>query len=323
MKNSTKVYVNLLWNSRFFRYCVNFLKKHTLPGFEGLSVWDIMHIFFKGISQSSISDRASIMTFRLTMAIFPALLFFCALIPFIPFPNPENSLLKLFGNMMPGQLSILLEEALKSLLKKQNGSLLSISLLVALYFGANTILSLMDAMNQSALISETRSRWRQRLTALGLLLLIFIMTVTALAVIYGTTEILRYLKRVHIISFKIKGIIYFIQLLILYIQLFFTISLIYRAAPAKRLSKRLFSPGTVVATNASFLVSLGLTYFFNNFSNFNKIYGTIGSVPVILTWIFVNCMVLLVGFELNASIYVANKNLNQLGQNHNSSKVEQ
>ncbi|MCS6979562.1 MAG: YihY/virulence factor BrkB family protein [Flavobacteriales bacterium] len=282
-----------------------FLKSHSLPGFEGLSMWEVARILISGLLKSSITDRAAVMTFKLTMALFPALLFFTALVPFVPIPKLEALVLKSFGNVMPGQFSLLLQEALVSLVKNQSTSLLSFSLLAALFFGSNSLLSLMEAMNKSAFIRETRPRWKQRILALALLILIFLMTLLAVSLTYGTSEFLRFLRRRHILGFSsIKAIIYGIQLILLYVQLFATISLIYLTAPARRVTRRFFSPGAVVASNVCFLASLALSYFFNNFGSYNKIYGTIGSIPVVLLWIYVNCLVLLVGFELNASIKV-------------------
>lgn len=286
-----------------FERAYRFLNSRTLPGFEGLSLWQVIAGFFTGIRKSSISDRAAVMTFKLTMALFPALLFFCTLIPFIPIPRLEALILKSFGNVMPGQFYLLIQEALQSLMKNQSRSLLSLSLLAALYFGSNSILSLMEAMNKSAHIRETRKRWKLRLYALILLLMVFIMTVVAVSLIYGTSEFLKYLRQKKILGFgSIKTILYMLQLVLLYIQLFVTISLIYTVAPARRISKRFFSPGAILAANSSFVASLGLSYFFNNFGQYNKIYGTIGSIPIVLLWIYINSMVLLVGFELNASI---------------------
>lgn len=285
------------------RKIYRFLNSHTLPGFEGLSLWQVITAFFTGIRKSSISDRAAVMTFKLTMALFPALLFFCALIPFIPIPHLEALILKSFGNVMPGQFYLLLQEALQSLMKNQSRSLLSVSLMAALYFGSNSILSLMEAMNKSAHIRETRKRWKLRLYALILLLMVFLMTLVAVSMIYGTSEFLKFLRQQKILRFgSIKAILYGLQIVLLYIQLFVTISLIYTVAPARRISRRFFSPGAVVAANACFVASLGLSYFFNNFGQYNKIYGTIGSIPIVLLWIYVNSMVVLVGFELNASI---------------------
>lgn len=285
------------------RNVVSFLDSHSLPGFEGLSLWRVTTAFLEGLKRSSLADRAAVATFRLTLAIFPALLFFSALIPFVPIPRLDSLVVRSFGNLMPSQFAGLLQEALQSLLRHPSPSLLSLSLLAALFFGSNSILSLMEAMNKSAHIHESRPRWRQRLIALGLLVTIFLMTLLAVSLVYGTTELLRFLKRKHIIGFGIRSAVVGVQVILLYVQMFVTISLIYAAAPARRLNRRFFSPGAIVAANACFLASLALSYFFNDFGSYNKIYGTIGSIPIVLLWIYVNCIVLLVGFELNASIY--------------------
>jgi membrane protein len=84
--------------------------------------------------------------------------------------------------------------------------------------------------------------------------------------------------------------------------LFFTISFIYYYGPAKKRKWRFISAGSTLATCLSILTSIGFSYFVNNFGQYNKLYGSMGTLIVVLLWIYFNSLILLIGFELNASI---------------------
>ncbi|MCK7494136.1 MAG: YihY/virulence factor BrkB family protein [Comamonadaceae bacterium] len=88
--------------------------------------------------------------------------------------------------------------------------------------------------------------------------------------------------------------------------LFLAISFLYWLAPAKRSDFRFFSPGSIVATALFILTSIGFTAYVNAFGQYNKFYGGVGTLMVILVWLYLNSMALLIGFELNVSIKAAN-----------------
>jgi membrane protein len=88
---------------------------------------------------------------------------------------------------------------------------------------------------------------------------------------------------------------------------FFTISFIYYLAPAKASKFRFISAGSTLATVLALGASIGFNFYVQNFSSYNALYGSIGTLLIVLVWIYFNSIILLIGFELNASIYSAGK----------------
>lgn len=272
--------------------------RHSLPGFEGLSFYEVARSFIFGVTESSLIDRAAAMTFKFFMAIFPSLLFVFTLIPLIPIDGLQDNILQTYDELMPDQVSKLMRSAVRGVVKKSDAGLLSVSFLAALFFSSNGIMGMIKGMNSSAHIHDSRPAGKQRLIALLLLILIVLMTVGSVVILIFSSTLLK--KYIHHTS--VTTIIEVFRFLTVYTIVFITVSSIYYLAPAKILRKRFISPGAIVATNASIVASYILAEFFRNFDSYNKIYGTIGSFPVLMLWIFINCLVLLVGFELNVSI---------------------
>jgi membrane protein len=261
-------------------------------------LYEVAKSFVFGITETSLIDRAAAMTFKFFMAIFPSLLFVFTLIPLIPVNGLQDSILQTYDELMPDQVSKLMRSAVRGVVKKSDAGLLSVSFLAALFFSSNGIMGMMKGMNASAHIHESRPGGKQRLIALLLLLLIVLMTVGSVVILIFSSTLLK--KFIHHSS--VSTIIEISRFLTVYSIVFVMVSSIYYLAPARALRKRFISPGAIVATNASILASYGLAEFFRNFDSYNKIYGAIGAFPILMLWIFINCLVLLVGFELNASI---------------------
>ena len=88
-------------------------------------------------------------------------------------------------------------------------------------------------------------------------------------------------------------------------MLFFAISTLFYLVPARKKDFRFISPGSIVATMLFIITSLAFSAYVNNFGQYNKLYGSIGTLIVILIWFYLNSVALLVGFELNVSIKAA------------------
>jgi membrane protein len=96
--------------------------------------------------------------------------------------------------------------------------------------------------------------------------------------------------------------IIFLKWIVIVLLLFVAISFLYYFAPAKRTGFKFFSPGSTLATLLFILTSLGFSAYVNNFGQYNKLYGSIGTLMVILLWLYLNSIAILIGFELNLSI---------------------
>ena len=306
-------FTNNIKNNKSIAKFFNWFKKIVIPGFDGLPLYEVASFFFKGLWQGAISSRASALTFSFFLALFPAIIFFFTLIPYIPIEGFQDTLLSLLQNILPKDAYKATLSTLEDIIKRQHGSLLSLGFIAALFFSTSGISGIMSAFNESIHVAETRSFFKQRTVAIFLVLILSVLIIVAITLIIMGTATLEYLLKN---GFMEKDITYYALLFgkwIVVISLFFfIISFLYFLAPAKHKRFRFISAGSTLATLLFVLTSMGFNYYISNFSQYNKLYGSIGALIIILMWIYINAFVLLIGFELNASIKNAKKGIKNL-----------
>lgn len=285
------------------------LSQHVrLPGFEGLPLYDVLSFFFKRLSEGELQTRARSLAFSFFLAIFPAIIFIFTLIPYIPIPSFPDKLLLLISEFLPASTFEAVKETIEDIIRHQRGGLLSFGFLFALFVSAEGVMNVMTWFNRSFHGKEQRSAWRVRLMAIGLTITLAIFIFLAIGLILTTEFIYFYLESKHIL-------VNFMQLLfltagkwiILLMLSFSAISLLYYYGPSKHEKLRFISAGSSLATLLIVLTSLGFNYFITNFGQYNKLYGSIGTLIIILIWLYINSLVLLVGYELNVAIRKARK----------------
>ncbi|MCF8334749.1 MAG: YihY/virulence factor BrkB family protein [Bacteroidales bacterium] len=278
-------------------------QKIMLPGFEGMALYDLIAFFVKGLVHGAIDQRAKSLAFSFLLALFPAILFFFTIIPYIPVEDFQSTLMNTIRQFMPPNTWAAAEDTITDIVVRKSGGWLSLSFIFALTFATNGIDAMMKAFNKTYHTIETRSFVKQRLVALLLVFLISLIVITAVVLIIVGSDVLAYLLDRGWIEDKITY--YTIEMakwLIIIAMIFFTVSSIYYLAPARRQHFRFFSPGSIFATALFLITTLGFDVYINNFSRFNTLYGSIGSLVIIMIWIYLNSLILLLGFELNASI---------------------
>lgn len=285
-------------------------KHTTIPGFDGLPIYTVLSFFVKEIQKEHLNTKSSSLAFSFFLAIFPATIFLFTLIPYIPINNFQNQLLDLLLKGLPSSTQTTVQDTLTDIIKNQNSGLLSFGFIAALFFSTNGIVALMRNFNKASLIQETRKGWQKRRVAIVLTFLISILLIIGVTLVIAGNFIITYLKKKAII----KGAIVVYSLLALnwlvIILLFFcVISLLYYYCPATTKRFKFISAGSTLATVLSILTSIGFAYYVNNFGSYNKLYGSIGTLIIIMIWLYLNSMILLIGFELNASIHILKRNL--------------
>ena len=297
----------------FFRwkpveFVIHLSKKIVLPGFDGMPLYDVAVFFIKGLSRGYITSRASAISFSFFLAIFPSLIFFFTIIPFIPIANFQQSLLEIIRNFLPDTAYATVKETVEDIVTRPHGGLLSLGFFLSLYFATNGINSLMEAFNNTFHTIDTRSAVKQRLYSILLLIINSFLLIIAIGLITLGTKVLSHIIPQHILEshFYFNAIV-FLKWLITVGMIFLAISFIYYFAPAKRRQFRFVSAGSSLATLLIIIITLGFNFYVNNFSKYNILYGSIGTLLVVLLWIYFNAFSLLIGFELNASIHNAKR----------------
>lgn len=296
------------WKARL-NVVLEWTKRHTVPGFGRLSIFEVGSFFVKGMSNGTLGIRAASIAFNFFLAVFPGLLFLSTLIPYIPIPNFQTELMDLLEQLIPSDTFETIEETLADIVMYPRSGLLSIGCITTIIIVSNGVTAVIRAFNSSINVHETRSFVNLRVSSLIMVGLITVLLATAIALLIFGRTILAYLiaKRILFGTFS-TVMFYVVQWLIILSLCIVSVSVIYYFAPAKRTHMGFISTGSVMATMLLLATSAGFGYYLANFSNYNALYGSIGTLIAILVWLNINSNILLLGFELNLSIQAAHEN---------------
>lgn len=283
-------------------------KKISLPGFDGMAIYDVMVFFWRSIVDGALSTRASAIAFSFFMALFPAIIFLFTLIPYIPINNFQDELFLLIKDMVPAEAFFAIEETVQDILTRQRGDLLSLGFFMALIFSTNGFASMMTAFDASLHSFERRTWIGQRLIALLLLaILATLLTISIALITYGQSFINYLVDNDYLKDHFTFYVLTFGKWIVILFLLFVANSFLYYLAPAKKTKWRFISAGGTLSTFLCVITFVGFSYYINNFGQYNKLYGSIGTLLVIMLLMYILSMILLIGFELNASINEAIK----------------
>ncbi|MBB4106878.1 MULTISPECIES: YihY/virulence factor BrkB family protein [Pedobacter] len=299
-----------LLHLKFYSRFIEWTKGCILPGFSPLPLYTVATFFFREIGKDALVNKSSSLAYSFMLAIFPGIIFLFTLIPFIPIKGFQDQLLNLIQLVLPHNAFDAFETTLKDIIKKQNTGLLSFGFLSALFFATNGVKNLMKAFNKSSLIIETRGWIKQRLIALVLTVIIcFSIIICISAMALGEVLLNKINDELHLKDSFLVYTIKFTRWALLAILYFITISILYRYGPSHTKKWRLFSAGSWLATILAFLTIWGFSFYINHFASYNKVYGSIGTLIVVMIWLYLNSLILLIGFELNASVDVSKRSV--------------
>lgn len=293
--------VTLMRNIRF--------KKH-----EGVSLYKIVKIFFKNLQEDEIMDRANGVAFNFILATFPAIIFLFTLIPYFTHYFPEinqDSIMAFLKELMPASMFDVASGTVLDIVSNQRGGLLTLGFFFAMYLSTNGMMALMRAFNSCYKTVENRSGLKTRVIATGLTFNMAIsLFLTIILLIIGQLVleyVMGHLREFDLVDLDSATVFLLLALrfLVIFIVFFLSISTIYYFGPAIHYNWRFFSVGSLVATLLTIAVSYGFSFYITNFGTYNKVYGSIGVLIALMVWIQLITVVLLIGYEINASIHEA------------------
>lgn len=290
---------------------VEWSKSAIIPGLGKLPLYTVMKFFVQEINRESILNKASSLAYNFMLAIFPGIIFLFTLIPYIPVENFQDKLLGFLELVIPADAFKVAKNTLEDIIQNQNGGLLSFGFLLAAFFATNGMTSLMMAFNKSSLTRENRKWIVRRLVALALSFAIITALVLGIAVFTGVGIAINYLKKSidYDLAWLWTLLLKISRWLILFFIYFITVGMLYKYGPSQSKYWKIFSPGAMLATILAILAFSGFAFYINNFNAYNKLYGSIGTMIVIMIWMYLNSLILLVGFELNTSIALSKQSI--------------
>ncbi len=287
----------------FFQKVIYFIKNITLPGFDHQPIFKVFGFLIKGFNKSALTVRASSVAYNIFLSIIPALIFFFSALAYLPIPNFTHELLKLLNDIMPVNAYITVRSTIIDIVQHKRAGLLSFGFITTLYFATNGMNSIIAAFNATEHTFDNRNWFQRQGIAFILLMIVSVFIIVAISLIIFSGIAFHYLHTTGIIkSWLLYFLLYFGKWIIVLASFFFSVSVLYYFAPARKSKFRLISAGSSLATVLIILISVGFSFYVNNFGQYNKIYGSLGTVIVLLLWIYLNALALLIGYELNWSI---------------------
>lgn len=291
------------------REIIGLSKLISLPGFNDIPIYYVFVFFVKGLFEGDLSQRSAALSFTFFLAMFPAIISFFTLIPYVPIEDFQTTLLGVISEIIPKATWEVIGPIITDIISLQRGSLLSISFLSAIFFASNGMMGITKAFNNSFHEVDIRPAFKQRLISLWLVGILALLIITAVVVLISSEFAVDYL-----VSHQILKSNFGIAMLVLgkwatlMALMFISISFIYFLAPANQKYYKFVSPGSILATVMSLLLLIGFDAYVSNFTSYNALYGSIGALIAMMIFLYFSGMVLLIGFELNVSIYQAKKN---------------
>ncbi|WP_158559215.1 YihY/virulence factor BrkB family protein [Deminuibacter soli] len=295
----------VILNSAPASFFINKSRRIILPGFEGLALYDVVQYFLNQVKRVGLNVRAAAISFNFIMAIPAAAIFLFTLVPYLPISKQfHNELFRIVRDITPNQeTQKFMVSFLDDIFNKPKGGMLSLGFILAVFYSSNAMMGIIRTFDRS-LVYRRRSnfvakRWRAiRLTTIVILLIIGTILISlGQGVLFKS--ILGYWG-IH--NSSIRFWIKTLRWLVILVLFLVSIGLIYKYAPSVTKRWRILSPGAIFAASVTILVTMLFSIWVTNFSNYNKFYGSIGTVLILMFLIFINSLILLVGFELNVSI---------------------
>lgn len=271
---------------------------------DGLSLWEITHFFGEALVKGQLATRASAISFRLFLAFFPGIIMLLTLIPYIPIPNFQANLFDSIRGFFPGDTFSLFEATLNDLINTKHSALLSIGFILVIYYASNSINAILLGFNTSYHLEEKGTVWIMRIASVILIFVLGILLVVAMTILAFSGYVFNYLHDSGVLGDQsYLPILNIFKWMISVFMVYAIISTLYNVGVGKRWKKwRFMNVGATVATFVFIVTSVGFAYFVNNFATYNRLYGSLGTLMVLLIWLNFNCMIVLMGFDLNMSI---------------------
>ena len=294
-------YLNYLDRFKIWRRFTSILDR-VVVGKHKTSLYDLLKIFLISLTKDDILERAKAITYNFTLAIFPGIIFLFTLIPYIPIPNLQDTIMSFFE-----ELDLTMIEQVRStvedIISKPRGDLLSFGVIFAVYLATNGMLSLITNFNYFYKTKFTRGFFKNYLVAFVLTILLILILSLAMGLLIGGQIVLNFLLDIGILNQDFLFVmIITLRFLILFIIFQLMISIIYYLGPSVEDRWHFMNTGSVIATLLCIGSSYLFSYYLTNFASYNKFYGSIGAVIAFMIWLYLLSVILLLGFVINVTI---------------------
>lgn len=290
---------------------VTFVRKwsqqHSLPGFEGIALYEVMHALSVQIKQHGLNIRAAAISFNLVMAIPAITLFLCMLVPLVPGSDEVyNEMLRFVRYYTPNSATKeVLVQLLNDFFNNNTTGLISVGFALVVFTASNAMMGIIRAFDRSLSEKRKTNFLKKRLRAIRLISTLIGLIIGTVLISAGQGYMFgKIMTWLNIHNETVRAIIQNLRLLVGFFLFVYVIGYIYKHAPSYTIKRKLFTPGAILAAVLMIATTSLFSYWAQNISDYNKVYGSIGSLIIIMLLIFLNSLMLLIGYELNLSIYI-------------------
>ncbi len=282
-------------------------KKIILPGFEGLSIYDLIEIYTIGIIKGTFSARASAISWSFFLSLFPFLLFLLNLIPYVPIDKFDVRFYEFIDSALPNQSKQFFEEIYNDISSNPRGGLLSTVFILSLFLMTNGINAVFSGFEYSYHVTLNRNFVKQYIVALGVSIIVACLLLITIIVTLYFTYLLDNLGEMGVVDNTIFWL-KFGKYGLFVLMIFLVIATLFYFGTTEGKMNRFLSPGAFMTTILIMITTYLFGIYIDNFSNYNKLYGSIGAMLILMLYIWLNANLLLLGFELNASLIKLRRN---------------
>ncbi|HWH63678.1 MAG TPA: YihY/virulence factor BrkB family protein [Ginsengibacter sp.] len=284
-------------------YLIRKSKKWVPPGFQGFSLYQVLKYYGRNFSVPHLTERAAAISYNFIMSVPPTCLFLFTLIPNLPFVSKiqlKRQLHALITDIIPAKANNQgIIQFVDSFINGSKIGLISFTIILSLFFASNAVIGLMRSFNKDYIGFKKVKGLKKRWEAIKLTLLLFGLLLACFILLLLQTNIL---DLIGIKSREVRHLIIYGRWIVIVGLIFYSYAFIYKYAPSTTKRWKLVSPGAIIATSLSIIATIGFTVFVDNFGKYNILYGSIGTIMIIMVMIFLNSLVVLIGFEFNLSI---------------------
>lgn len=305
MRLKAKSFGRHLMYKRWVRETLYFTHHFSLPGSKGVPLYDVLSYFLVGIVNGGLAQRAKGLAYSFLAALPPLMICIFSLIAFFPVDGLQDELLNGLGEIVPEKIMGPLSSTINDIMGHKHTTLLSLGFIVSILLAANGMNGFILSLNFANQSIEKRPFLQRFLLCVLMVFVLYFIVVLVLTLIIGNKYLLHLIfSQGWLSDTKANTLMFNIgRWLLLSLATLFAVAFIYYFAPAKRQRVGFFSAGSVLATGMFFILTWGFGIYLNNFNRYNLLYGSIGTLLLLMLWIYFSCIVLLVGYELNTSIY--------------------
>lgn len=284
------------------------LRLVKIPGFGGVPLYDVLVYFIRGFTQVNLIDRAAAVAFYVFLALFPTILFLFTLLPYFPLQNVTQNVLDALQSILPPGTFESVASTINQIMSIQHGGLMSIGLLLAFYFSTSAVSSFFRGFNMGDKEFGQVSFIKIQVYSILVMIMFVLLLVVSIALITVGQRILPiFFTKIHFYNSFVVFLINILRWLIVIFALIIAMSLLYHFGNPRSKKFKLFTPGSLLFAGMFIIGTVLFNFYISNISTYNLLYGSIGGLIIFVIWIYFNCILILIGYELNKSITKAHE----------------